>query len=155
MSRSFPRRSAAILLAVGAIATGLVSFALVVADTVIATGRFPVRPGDAATAHSLAGGALPLGAFAIFGLAAAITLALRTPRSKVIATIVATIGVVIGIASLGTLLLAGGPFSTLPSTRVLDGIELIGVFTIIHLAALIAVLFDHDETPVTAAGAAG
>jgi len=155
MSRSLPRRSAAVLLAVGAVATGLVSFALAIADTVISTGRFPVRPVDAATADSLASGALPLGAFAVFGLAAAITLALRTPRSNLIATVVATAGVVIGIASLGALLVAGGPFATLPSTRVLDGIELIGVFTVIHLAALVAVLFDRDETPAAGPVAVG
>ncbi|HET8785350.1 MAG TPA: hypothetical protein VFM38_06930 [Candidatus Limnocylindrales bacterium] len=131
------------------------SFALVVADTVISSGRVPVRPVDAATAHSLAGGVLPVAVFAIFGLAAAITLALRTPRSKSFAATVATIGVVIGIGSLGALVLAMGPFATLPSTRVLDGIELIGVFTVVNLAALIAVLFDREEMPVTATSAVG
>jgi hypothetical protein len=77
---------------------------------------------------------------------------LRTPRSKALATIVSTVGVVIGVASPGALLLASGPFATLPSTRVLDGIELIGAFTVIHLVALIAVLFDHPGTlPVSPA----
>lgn len=152
MSPSFPRLLAATVLTIGATATALIAFALAVADTVISTGRFPVRPVDAATAHSLAGGALPLGVFAIFGLAAAISLALRTKRSKALATVVATIGVVIGVASLGALLVASGPFVTLPSTRVLDGIELIGAFTVIHLVALIAVLFDQQGTlPVSPA----
>jgi hypothetical protein len=146
MSLSFPRLFAAIVLAVGSVATALVAFALAVADIVISTGRVPVRPGDAATAHSLAGGTLALGVFAVFGLVAAIALALRTPRSKTLATIVATIGVVIGIATLGALMIAAGPFATLPSTRVLDGIGLIGAFTAINLVALIAMLFDRQAT---------
>lgn len=144
MSPSFPRLFAAIVLAVGAIATALIAFALAVADIVISTARIPVRPGDAATAHSLAGGTLPLGVFAVFALAAAVALALRTPRSKTFATVVATIGVVLGIATLGALMIASGPFATLPSTRVLDGIGLIGAFTVINLVALIAMLFDQQ-----------
>jgi len=146
MSPSFPRITAAIFLGVGAVATALVAFALAVADIVIATGRFPARPGDAATAHSLASGTLPLGVFAVFGLIAAIALVLRTPRSKTLATVVATIGVVTGIATIGALMLASGPFATLPSTRVLDGIELIGAFTVVNLIALVAVLFDRQGT---------
>ena len=145
MSPSFPRITAAIFLGVGAVATALVAFALAVADIVIATGRFPARPG-AATAHSLASGTLPLGVFAVFGLIAAIALVLRTPRSKTLATVVATIGVVTGIATIGALMLASGPFATLPSTRVLDGIELIGTFTVVNLIALVAVLFDRQGT---------
>jgi hypothetical protein len=147
MSLSFPRLIAVIVLAIGAIATALIVFALSVADTVIATGRFAVRPVDAATAHSLAAGTVPVGVFAIFALAAAIALALGTPRSKTFATIVATIGVVMGIATLGALMLASGPFATLPSTRVLDAIGLIGAFTVSNLVALIALLFDHQGTP--------
>jgi len=71
---------------------------------------------------------------------------LRTPRSKTLATVVATIGVVVGIATIGALMLASGPFATLPSTRVLDGIELIGTFTVVNLIALVAVLFDRQGT---------
>jgi hypothetical protein len=71
---------------------------------------------------------------------------LRTPRSKTLATVVATIGVVVGIATIGTLMLASGPFATLPSMRVLDGIELIGTFTVVNLIALVAVLFDRQGT---------
>jgi len=43
-------------------------------------------------------------------------------------------------------MLASGPFATLPSTRVLDGIELIGAFTVVNLIALVAVLFDRQGT---------
>ena len=154
MSRSFPRLSAAILLAVGAIATGLVAFALAVADTVISTGRFPVRPVDAATLDSLASGTLPLGIFAAIGVVAAMALVLRTPRSKALAMIVAGIGVAIGVVGLAAVLLAGGPFATMPSTRVLDGIELIGVFALIYLGAFVALLFDRDAPRAVISGQA-
>jgi len=149
MSASFPRFVAAIVLAVGAIGTALIAFALTVADIVIATGRFPVRAGDAATAHSLAAGTLPLGVFAVFGLVAAIALALRTPRSKALAAVVAAVGVVIGVATVGALIIAAGPFATLPSTRVVDGIDLIGTFAAIYLVALIALAFDRESPQVS------
>jgi hypothetical protein len=153
MSLSFPRLFAAIVLATGAIATALIAFALAVADLVISTAAIPVRPGDAATAHSLAAGTVPLGVFAVFGLAAAAALALRTPRSKTFATFVAAIGVVIGVATAAALIVATGPFATLPSTRVLDGIELIGTFAVIQLVALIALAFDRESTLVSSAAA--
>jgi hypothetical protein len=146
MSLSFPRLFAATLLAVGAVATGLIAFGLAVADVVISTGRFPVRPVDAATLDSMASGALPLGIFALVGLVAAIALVLGTPRSKALALVVAGIGVVIGVAGIGAVLLASGPFATLPSTRALDGIELIGTFALIQLVAFFAVLFDRQGT---------
>jgi hypothetical protein len=149
MSASFPRFVAAIVLAVGAIGTALIAFALTVADIVIATGRFPVRAGDAATAHSLAAGTLPLGVFAVFGLVAAIALALRTPRSKALAAVVAAVGVVIGVATVGALIIAAGPFATLPSTHVVDGIELIGTFAAIYIVALIALAFDRESPQVS------
>ena len=151
MSTSFPRLVAATVLTVGAIATALIAFALTVADMVIATGRFAVQPADAATAHSLAGGTLPLGVFAIFALVAAVTLVARTARSKAFATVVASIGVVLGVATAGALIVAAGPFATLPSTRVLDGIELIGTFTIVNAAAVIALAFDRETTQVRSA----
>jgi hypothetical protein len=144
MSLSFPRLFAAILLAVGAVATALIAFGLAVADVVISTGRFVVPPADAATLDSLASGAVPLGLFAVFGVVAAIALVLGTPHSKALALIVAGTGVAIGVAALAALLLASGPFATMPSTRVLDGIEMIGAFALIHLVAFIAVLFDRQ-----------
>jgi hypothetical protein len=146
MSLTFPRLFAAIVLAVGAVATALIAFALAVADAVISTGRFSVRPVDAATADSLASGALPLGIFAIVGFVAAIALLLGTPRSRTFALVVAGIGVVIGVVAIAAILLASGPFATLPSTRVLDGIELLGTFSLIHLVAFIATLFDRQGT---------
>jgi hypothetical protein len=146
MSLSFPRLFAAILLAVGAVATGLIAFALAVADAVISTGLLAIRPVDAATADSLASGALPLGIFAIFSFVAAIALLLGTPRSRTFALVVAGVGVLIGAVAIGAVLLASGPFATLPSTRVLDGIELIGTFALIHLVAFIATLFDRQGT---------
>ncbi|MFL5686213.1 MAG: hypothetical protein ACJ77D_09195 [Chloroflexota bacterium] len=154
MRSSFPRLFAAFLLSVTAVLTGLTGLGLAAANAVIATGRFVVRPADAAALDQLTTAAPALAAFALASLAAAIALVLMTSWSRRLAIGVTATGVAFGIVALVMVMLAQGPFAVIPSTRALDGIEAIGTFTVIQLVALVASIVDRSSIRAIAAGPA-
>ena len=152
MHISFSRLFAAALLAVNAVLTGLVAFAIGVARAVVDAGYFPVRPADAAAVHLLASATPVVAVFAVASLVAAIALVLGTPWARRLAVAVSATGVAIGVVGLVLLLSAQGPFAVLPSNRALDGIEGIGTFAVLQLVALVASLLDRPSSRAVIAG---
>jgi hypothetical protein len=154
MRSSFPRLLAATVLSISAIFTGLIALGLAAADAVIATDRFPVSPADRLALDQFASVAPILAVFAFASLAAAIALALAASWSRRLAIGVSSTGFLLGVVALAAVLLAQGPFAVLPSDRVLDGIEVVGTFTVIQLVALIASILDGSPRRAVATGAA-
>ena len=154
MRPSFPRLFAAATFSITAVFTGLTALGLTAADAVISTGRFVVRPADAAALDQLAAVVPVLAAFALASVAAAIALVVMTSWSRRFAIGVSAIGVVLGSIALAMVSVAQGPFAVMPSTRALDGIETLGAFAVIQVVTLVASILDRPSIQVASRGSA-
>ena len=151
MSLSFARLFAAISLGIGGALTGLTGFGLAVADVVVRSGRFAVTSADAAALSQLTLVAPIVVVFGAVAVVSAIALLARTGRSREVGLAVSGVGIGIGAVLIGLLLLAQGPFASLPSDRALDGIEILGTFALFNLVSFVALVVDRPKrvrTPI-------
>jgi hypothetical protein len=145
MGITFPRLVAAIILTVGGAMTGLTAFALSMADVVVRSGRVAVLPADARMLHDLAAAAPAIGALGAVAFVTGIILVMGAGRARALAAVIAAAGVAVGIGLVALVLSAAGPFASMPSDRVVDGLGIVGTYAAFNLAALAALAFDRPR----------
>ena len=147
------RAIAAALLAGGGFVVGVTVLAIVL-TRVLVDGGLPVRPADGAILDDLIALVPLIGAFALVNVIAAVGLMLD--RSWAAGLAVATALVAVAIGSTGLILLALGsdPFASTASGRsTADGFGIVGLFTVVYLAVIVAVS-SPDWSPRSSARAA-
>ncbi len=150
MTISFSRITAAALLLVAGVVVALTAFGIVVARLVVAAGLPPaVTPTDIALLDDLAQLTPFVGAFAVASIVAAVGLASGSPWANRLATIVSAAAVGAGLFGITLLILGHDPFAAVQSGRAVDGIGIVGAFSLLYGAVVIALAFDGK--PVTRA----
>jgi hypothetical protein len=145
MTISFPRLTAAALLLVGGGIVALSVFAIAAARLAIAAGlRVPATPADIALLDDLVQLAPFVGAFAVANLVAAIALVVGSPWADRLASTLAVAAVGIGLFGLILMILGNDPFTTVPSGRLLDGLGIMGAFTGLYGAVIVALALDGN-----------
>lgn len=154
MRITFSRLIAALVLAVGGALTGLTAFGLAVADVFVRSGRVPVLPADAGMLHDMAAVAPIVGALGVVAVVAAFVLVVDARRARAIGLGVSVAGVAVGLGLVALVLSAAGPFASMPSDRVLDGIGIVGSYAAFHLVALAALVVDRPSGRTASSGRA-
>ena len=150
MTISLSRLTAASLLLVAGVIVALTAFGIVVARLVVAAGLPPaVTPADVALLDDLAQLTPFVGAFAIANIVAAIGLASGSSWANRVATIVSAAAVGAGLFGITLLILGHDPFAAAQTARALDGIGILGAFSVLYGAVVAALAFDGK--PVTRA----
>jgi hypothetical protein len=157
MRITFARLIAAIVLAVGGALTALTAFGLGIADVVVGSGRFAVLPAGARMLHDMAATAPVVGALGVVAFVTALILVVDARRARAIGLVVSVAGTAIGLGLVALVIAATGPFASMPSDRVVDGLGIVGSYAAFHLVALVALAVDRpakSAPPVTAPSAA-
>lgn len=150
MTISLSRLTAASLLLVAGVIVALTAFGIVVARLVVAAGLPPaVTPADVALLDDLAQLTPFVGAFGIANIVAAIGLASGSSWANRVATIVSAAAVGAGLFGITLLILGHDPFAAAQTARALDGVGILGAFSVLY-GAVVAVL-AFDGKPVTRA----
>jgi hypothetical protein len=148
------RAIAAVLLAAGGFFVGVTVLAIALTK-VLVDGGLPVRPADAAVLDDLIPMLPLIGAFAVVNIIAAVGLLLERSWAAGLAVATALVAVAIGATGLILLVLGADPFAPTSTGRSsADGFGIVGLFTVLYLAVIVAVL-KPDWSQRASAGAAG
>ncbi|HEV8403078.1 MAG TPA: hypothetical protein VGQ31_08595 [Candidatus Limnocylindrales bacterium] len=133
------RAIAAVLLAAGGFVVGVTVLALALAR-ILVDGGLPVRPADAAVLDDLIPMLPLIGAFAVVNVIAAVGLLLDRAWAAGLAVAAALVAVAIGATALILLALGADPLAPASTGRSsADGFGIVGLFTVLYLAVIVAV----------------
>jgi hypothetical protein len=140
MTSSFPRFLAGIFLVAGGAMTGLTALGIAISRWALSVSTLTISASDAALLDDMVALTPFVGAFALVAVIVGIALVIEHPNADVAALAVAGSATVAGIAGMALLILGGDPFSVVPSGRTLDGVQIVGTFTAIFAAVVVAVV---------------
>jgi hypothetical protein len=140
MTSSFPRFLAGLILVAGGALTGLTAFGISMARWALSTTTFVISASDRALLDDMVALTPFVGAFALVAVIVGFALLLDHPKADIAALAVAGSASAVGIAGLVLLILGNDPFTAVPSDRALDGLQIVGTFTAIFAAVVVAVL---------------
>jgi hypothetical protein len=150
MTTSYSRVAAAALLLVAGVIVALSALGIVVARLAVAAGLpRAVTPADVALLDDLAQLAPFVGAFAVTNIVAAVALVSGSPWADRLATIVSAAAVGAGLFGITLLILGHDPFAAAQTGQALDGVGILGTFSVLFGAVIVALAFDGK--PVTRA----
>lgn len=140
MTSSFPRFLAGLILVAGGALTGLTAFGISIARWALSTTTFVISASDRALLDDMVALTPFVGAFALVAVIVGFALLLDHPKADIAALAVAGSATAVGIAGLVLLILGNDPFTAVPSERALDGLQIVGTFTAIFAAVVVAVI---------------
>ena len=140
MTSSFPRFLAGLILVAGGALTGLTAFGISMARWALSTTTVAISASDSALLDDMVALTPFVGAFALVAVIVGIALLIEHPNADIAALAVAGSATAIGIAGLALLVLGNDPFTAVPSDRALDGLQIVGTFTAIFAAVVVAVV---------------
>jgi hypothetical protein len=146
MTRSLPRITAAIVLTAAGALIAISAFALVVARAVISLRPdLAVRPSDLALLNDLVPLTPFITTFAVVNLVAAVALLTGRAWADRLATAIATVATSLGAFAFVLVALGHDPF-TAPTAMgsVADGLAIIGAFTAVYVAVVVALAFASE-----------
>jgi hypothetical protein len=139
MTASFPRFLAGLILVAGGALTALIAFGIAMARWAIDMQDVAIAASDKALLDDMVALTPFAGAFALVAVIAGFALILDHPRADIAAFVVAAPATGVGLAGLAVLVLGNDPFTVVPSDRAVDGLQIVGAYTAIFAAVLIAV----------------
>ncbi len=143
MTNSFPRLTAAALLLIGGGIVALSAVGIAVARVAVAAGLpGSMTAADVALLDDLAQLVPFIGVYAGASIVAAIALVAESSWADRLATTVSAAAVGIGLFGMTLLILGNDPFTAVPSDRALGGLQIIGSFTAMYGAVIVALAFD-------------
>jgi F0F1-type ATP synthase membrane subunit c/vacuolar-type H+-ATPase subunit K len=159
MTSSFPRFLAGLFLVAGGALTGLTAFGISMARWALSTTTFEISASDRALLDDMVALTPFVGAFALVAVIVGFALLLDHPKADIAALAVGGSAPPVGIAGLLLLVLGNDPFTAVPSDRALDGLQIVGTFTAIFAAVVVAVIVaratgGHRSTDPVAGAAA-
>ena len=140
MTSSFPRFLAGLILVAGGALTGLTAFGIVVARWAIDLKDIAISASDAALLDDMVALTPFVGAFGLVAVIAGFALLIDHPKADVAALAVAGSATAVGLAGLALLVLGNDPFAAVPSDQGLEGLQIVGTFTAIFAAVVVAVV---------------
>ncbi len=140
MTSSFPRFLAGLILVAGGALTGLTAFGIVVARWAIDLKDIAITAADSALLDDMVALTPFVGAFALVAVIVGFALLIDHPKADVAALAVAGSATAAGLAGLALLILGNDPFAAVPSDQALEGLQIVGTFTAIFAAVVVAVV---------------
>ena len=140
MTSSFPRFLAGLILVAGGAVTGLTAFGIVVARWAIDLKDIAITASDAALLDDMVALTPFVGAFGLVAVIVGFALLIDHPKADVAALAVAGSATAVGLAGLALLVLGNDPFAAVPSDQGLEGLQIVGTFTAIFAAVVVAVV---------------
>ena len=159
MTSSFPRFLAGLILIAGGTLTGLTAFGISMARWALSASTVAISASDSLLLDDMVALTPFVGAFALVAVIVGIALLIDHPNADIAALAVAGSATAVGIAGLALLVLGSDPFSVIPSGRALDGFQIVGTFTAIFAAVVVAVIVARatggrrSSSPVAGAAA--
>jgi len=140
MTSSFSRFLAGLILVAGGALTGLTAFGIVVARWAIDLKDIAISASDAALLDDMVALTPFVGAFGLVAVIVGFALLIDHPKADVAALAVAGSATAVGLAGLALLVLGNDPFAAVPSDQGLEGLQIVGTFTAIFAAVVVAVV---------------
>jgi hypothetical protein len=158
MTTSFPRFLAGLFLVAGGAMTGLTAFGIAMARWAIDMKDIAISAADSSLLDDMVALTPFVGGFALVAVIVGFGLIVAHPKADIAALAVAGAATAVGLAGLVLLILGNDPFAAVPSDRAIDGLQIVGTFTAIFAAVVVAIVVAHAtgdrQTSAPPAGAA-